>query len=99
MKGLIIMLLATGVSANTLAEDIKDTWNLADIYPSVEAWYEARDALEARLPEVDRCKGQLGSSAQRLLIESRVSGSPFPRTRWRPANARRRQLSASANSR
>ena len=45
----------------------KYRWNLADIYPSDEAWRAAKAALEARLPTVERHKGKLGASAAELL--------------------------------
>ena len=61
------MLLATGVAGDSLAQDNKDTWNLADIYPSVQAWSEAKATLEARIPEVEKCQGHLGDSAEKLL--------------------------------
>jgi oligoendopeptidase F len=77
MKGLAIMLLATGVTGTAIAEGDKDTWNLADIYPSVEAWYEAKDALEARFPDVEKCRGHLGDSAQKLLECSEMLSDMF----------------------
>jgi oligoendopeptidase F len=61
------VLVAVGLAGASLAEDVKDTWNLEDIYPSVAAWEEARDALEARLREIDQCRGQLGESPEKLL--------------------------------
>jgi oligoendopeptidase F len=41
-------------------------WNLAEIYPSDEAWRAAKDKLVAELPAVRPFKGTLGSSPQRL---------------------------------
>jgi oligoendopeptidase F len=61
------MLAAIGMAGSTLAEDVDDTWNLGDIYPTAEAWAEARDQLEARLGDIDQCQGHLGDSAQKLL--------------------------------
>lgn len=71
------MLLATGVSGSALAEDEKDTWNLADIYPSVEAWSQAKAALEARFEDVEKCRGHLGDSAARLLECSELLSDMF----------------------
>src|SRR5687768_9548872 len=41
-------------------------WNLAEIYPSDEAWRAAKDKLVAELPAIRPFKGTLGSSPQRL---------------------------------
>lgn len=38
-------------------------WNLAKIYPSVEAWRAARESIEQRLPDLKPFAGQLGASA------------------------------------
>lgn len=48
---------------------IPDTykWNLAEIYPSDEAWSKAKDALVAQFPEIARHKGTLGTSPAALL--------------------------------
>ena len=51
---------------STPAADTAYRWNLADIYPSVEAWNTARTALEGRLGELAACKGKLGESAGSL---------------------------------
>jgi len=77
MKGLITMLLATGLAGAALAEEEMDTWNLGDIYPSPDAWAEAKEALEARLPEVANCRGRLGESAEMLLECSRLLSDMF----------------------
>ena len=41
-------------------------WNLADLYPSVEAWNADGAKLAAGIKELARCQGQLGRSAERL---------------------------------
>jgi oligoendopeptidase F len=41
-------------------------WNLADIYPSDEAWKTAEAGFVKRMPEIDKWKGTLGSSAASL---------------------------------
>jgi len=43
--------------------DVRDTWNLADLYPNREAFDEARTALAGRLPEMESLRGRLGESA------------------------------------
>jgi oligoendopeptidase F len=44
----------------------KYKWNLADIYPSEEAWREAKDRLVAEIPKLGSFRGKLGSSATQL---------------------------------
>ena len=77
MRGLWVMLLLGSVASVAYAEDEKDTWNLGDIYPSVEAWAEAKDTLEARFPEIDACKGHLGDSSEKLLECSQMLSGMF----------------------
>ena len=43
------------------------TWNLDDIFPSWEAWDEARKGLEARIDEYAALKGTLHTGGDRLL--------------------------------
>src|SRR5512139_1840407 len=38
-------------------------WDLGDLYPSEAAWRQAREGLEARLPQVRTFEGRLGESA------------------------------------
>lgn len=42
------------------------TWDLSHVYPSIDAWREARDTLTALFPRIDEFRGTLGSSAARL---------------------------------
>jgi oligoendopeptidase F len=44
----------------------KYRWNLADLYPSEQAWSEARQRIAERLPELARHRGHLGDSAAAL---------------------------------
>ncbi|HVP88288.1 MAG TPA: oligoendopeptidase F [Casimicrobiaceae bacterium] len=45
------------------AESVADTWNLADLYPSVAAWNADADKLTSQMAEMAKCKGHLGDSA------------------------------------
>ena len=67
MKRIITLLVIVGLAGSTLAQEDTNTWNLEDIYPSVDAWSRAKDTLEAGLVKIDRCQGQLGENAQMLL--------------------------------
>ena len=44
----------------------KYKWNIADIYPSEEAWRKAKEHLAGQIPELRSFRGTLGSSAGRL---------------------------------
>ena len=67
MKKIITLLVTIGLAGTSLAQEDTDTWNLEDIYPSVDAWSEAKNSLEAGLVKIDRCQGQLGENAAKLL--------------------------------
>ncbi len=45
------------------------TWNLADIYPSVQAWTQARGDVQKRIGDLAPFKGHLGDSP-RILLEA-----------------------------
>jgi oligoendopeptidase F len=51
-------------------------WDLTKLYPSDQAWRDAKNELSAKLPKLSQFKGTLGSSAQRLAdaleLESRL---------------------------
>jgi oligoendopeptidase F len=53
-------------TAPLAAERPQDRWNLAALYPTLEAWHEDVSRLEAQLPRMTACKGRLGDSARRL---------------------------------
>ena len=46
--------------------DAKYKWNLTDLYPSVDAWQQAKQDLAARLPVLESHRGHLGASADSL---------------------------------
>ncbi len=45
----------------------KFKWNLADIYPSDDAWKTAKEKFVADIPAIEAYKGTLATSAQKLL--------------------------------
>ena len=47
--------------------DQRYTWNLASIYPSLDAWREDFKRVEEDLPTLEGFSGHLGDSAQKLL--------------------------------
>ena len=48
------------------AETAADRWNLADLYPSAQAWNADAAKLDAGIKDLAGCRGQLGKSAERL---------------------------------
>src|SRR5690606_1521456 len=50
----------------TLPAQHADRWNLGDIYPSNEAWAEAKDKTRGRLAAIDACQSGVAASATRL---------------------------------
>ena len=45
----------------------RDKWKLEDLYPSDQAWEQAKSQLAARFGEITKFKGKLAGSAQDLL--------------------------------
>ncbi len=72
----LFIVLAAGVATTVLARTAqqrersaipdRNKWNLAEIYPTEEAWRAAKDKLVAELPAIRPFKGALGSSPQKL---------------------------------
>ncbi len=64
-----VTLMTAAAAHATERKDVPDKykWNLADLYPSEEAWTKAKDALAKRLPELGKYKGKLGKSSKDLL--------------------------------
>jgi oligoendopeptidase F len=59
--------LAAGPLPLSAAERTEDRWNLADLFPTVDAWNADATRLEAQMKEFEAtCKGRLGESAQRF---------------------------------
>jgi oligoendopeptidase F len=62
------ILLAGSIAAADTAEpmDPKYTWDLTEIYPTVEAWSEARDEVLQDFAKLEELRGTLGESADSL---------------------------------
>jgi len=65
-KSLPAVLLAFAAFGTAAAETTADRWNLAEIYPSVEAWNADAAKLEAQMKEFAACKGRMGENASRF---------------------------------
>ncbi len=60
--------LAAPASAETPDVDA-ETWNLADLFPSVDAWSDAKTAVEADIAELAAYSGRLGDDGGAVLEE------------------------------
>ena len=65
IKSFALALALLGFAA-AAAERAEDHWNLADLYPSVQAWREDAARLQAELKAFGTCRGRLAQSAARL---------------------------------
>jgi len=63
-----MVLLSAGIGVTALAgkRDDQYRWDLTDLYPTPEAFEQARQTLANRLGELEQGRGQLGSSAAEL---------------------------------
>src|SRR5207248_11610552 len=65
IKSFALSLALLGFAA-AAAKRAEDRWNLADLYPSVQAWREDAARLQAELKAFRACRGRLAESAARL---------------------------------
>ncbi|MBN1909141.1 MAG: oligoendopeptidase F [Pirellulales bacterium] len=75
---LVILPAAVLGQARERAEaPVEQTWNLADIYPSDEAWAKAKDELAGQFDKILAFKGKVLESPQKLLecmeLNSRIA--------------------------
>jgi oligoendopeptidase F len=63
---LLIALVASAQERDRAKIPDKYKWNLADLYPSDDAWRAAKEKLVLEIPKLAAFKGTLGSSAARL---------------------------------
>src|SRR5205814_5150722 len=66
MKTIFAIAAAAMTSASLAADRPQDRWNLADLYPSVEAWNADAQKVESQFTDIAACKGHLGDSAARM---------------------------------
>lgn len=70
----VLMLLNTVLAQPVLSQtrecnqvQVQDTWNLADLYATDEAWTSSRDRLTGQLDQILQFKGLLSTSPAKLL--------------------------------
>ena len=61
------------------APDPQATWNLTDLFPTEEAWNEAREEVLAGFDEIDARRGTLGDSADSLYTTQRLVSDTLKR--------------------
>ncbi|MBK5259403.1 MAG: oligoendopeptidase F [Thermoanaerobaculia bacterium] len=73
MNRLLVLALAGGLALTAAAQErdrskVADRykWDLSSLYSSDDAWRAAKDKLEAKIPSIQKHKGQLASSPQSL---------------------------------
>lgn len=54
------------------ADDVQYTWNLTELYPTVDAWSEARNEVMANFEEIEARRGTLGDGADSLYQTYRL---------------------------
>lgn len=57
--------------------DARYTWDLSDLYPSVEDWEAARQDVMARFDEIEQLRGTLGKSADDLYHAYRLVSDTY----------------------
>jgi oligoendopeptidase F len=68
----LVLVAASLAAAPALAEERatiaeKYKWNVADLYPSEDAWQQARQEIKGRIPGLAKFQGKLGESADVLF--------------------------------
>ena len=78
LAAVMILFAANSVVAQQTDEtDPQATWDLTDLYPSVEAWSKARDEVMADFEKIDGMRGSLGKSADSLYTTYRFVSDTF----------------------
>ena len=63
----LLTIAAVAVTTTAIAADRpQDRWNLADLYPTMEAWNTDAQKVESQFADIAACKGHLGDSAKRM---------------------------------
>ena len=89
LLGWILLTCTAGSAVTVIAAQERDRakipdkykWDLTDIYPSDDAWREAKEKLAPSLPRMREFKGALASSPARLADALELSATS--RRHWR----------------
>ena len=78
LAAVMLLFAADSVVAQQTDEtDPQATWDLTDLYPSLEAWSKARDEVMADFKKIDGMRGSLGKSADSLYTSYRFVSDTF----------------------
>lgn len=78
LAAVMVLFAAHNLAAQQTDEaDPQATWDLTDLYPSVEAWSKARDEVMADFEKIDGMRGSLGKSADSLYTTYRFVSDTF----------------------
>ena len=78
LAGAWLILAGTAVSRESAdTQDPKYTWDLTEIYPSVEAWEQARDELLQDFEKLEQRQGTLGDSADSLYTAMQMFSDAY----------------------
>jgi oligoendopeptidase F len=80
---LLIGFIAAGFAQTLERKDVpeKYKWNLADLYPTVEAWQADVDKLNKEVEKLADFKGTLGESSENLYT-ALITGNRLTKTLW-----------------
>ncbi len=80
---LLLGFITTGLTQPLERKDVADKykWNLADIYPTVEAWQADVDMLNKEVEKLADFKGTLGESSENLYTALKT-GNDLTKTLW-----------------
>ena len=63
---LAVLVFTPAYAEEEPAVDPQNTWDLTELYPSLEAWEQARDEVMAEFELIEERRGSLGESAESL---------------------------------
>ena len=69
---LVTFIGPSAVAKEERAADPQATWDLTELFPTVEAWNAAREEVMADFDEIDSRRGTLGNSAESLYSTHRL---------------------------
>jgi len=76
---LVVFFGTTALAKEERATDPQATWDLTELFPTVEAWNTAREEVMADFDEIDSRRGTLGDSAESLYSTHRLVSDTLKR--------------------
>lgn len=78
---LVTFIGPSAVAKEERAADPQATWDLTELFPTVEAWNAAREEVMADFDEIDSRRGTLGNSAESLYSTHRLVSDTLKKAR------------------